>query len=140
MARRARGRSGLTWRGVWTSFIPVGELLGGEFHVAALRMRRLPDQQRRLDPILEIPQFRRLAIDMTGIGLGLFEYTQERHGSKVIGIDFGTSVPVTRRIQAEGRKAPTVRVTEAMAMDLLGYYEDKHHLTSCATTYASPNA
>ncbi len=114
------------------SFIPVGELLGGEFHVlAALRMRqmRLPDQQRRLDPILEIPQFRRLAIDMTGIGLGLFEYTQERHGSKVIGIDFGTSVPVTRRIQAEGRKAPTVRVTEAMAMDLLGYYEDKriHH-------------
>lgn len=114
------------------SFVPVAEKKGEEWRVlACLRMRqmRLPDQQRKLDQVLELPKFRRLAIDMTGIGLGLFEYTQEKHGGKIIGIDFSTSVPATKRIQAEGRKAPNVRVTEAMAVDLLGCYEDRrmHH-------------
>lgn len=115
------------------SFVPVAEKKGDEYRVlAALRMRqmRLPEQQLRLDAVLQLPKFRRLAIDMTGIGLGLYEYTQDQHGSsRVLGVDFGTSVPATRRIQAEGRKAPNVRITEAMAMDLLGCYEDRrmHH-------------
>lgn len=116
------------------SFCPVAERAGDEWRVlAALRMRdlRLPEQQRRLDPVLELPAFRRMAVDMTGIGLGLFEYAQERHGSRVVGVDFGTSVPVTRRIQAEGRKAPTVRVTEAMAVELLALYEDRRIKHPC---------
>ena len=70
-------------------------------------------------------RFRRVCIDMTGIGLGLFEYAQEKHGSaRVGGINFSTTVPVTDRIQAEGRKAPSVKVTEAMAMELLAVYEE----------------
>ena len=117
------------------TFVPVAECLGSEYRVlAALRMAdmRLPDQQRRLDQVLVIPTFRRMAIDMTGLGLGLFEYTQQKHGSiRVMGVDFGSSVPTTKRIQAEGRKAPTVRVTEAMAVDLLGYYEDRRIKHPC---------
>ncbi len=120
------------------SFVPVGEFDGDCCRVlAALRMRdtRLPDQKRMLEPVLALPGFRRLAIDMTGIGLGLYEFTQERFPRKVMGVDFSTSVPVTRRIQAEGRKAPTVRVTEAMAVDLLGYYEDRRIKHPCDAVY-----
>lgn len=109
------------------TFIPVGEREGGEFRVlACLRMRdmRLPDQRARLLPVLALPGFSMMAIDMTGIGLGLFEFTEDKYPGKIMGVDFGTSVPVTKRIQTEGRKAPTVRVTEAMAMELLGVYED----------------
>lgn len=95
---------------------------------AILRMAnmRLPAQQRQLDILCSLPRFRRVAIDMTGLGLGLFEYAEEKHGSsRIVGVNFSTSVPVTDRIQAEGRKANTVKVTEAMAVDLLGVYEDK---------------
>jgi len=120
------------------SFIPVGELDGQELRVlAALRMRdmRLPDQQRQLEPFLALPNFRRVAIDMTGLGLGLFEYTEEKFPAKVIGVNFSASVPVTKRIQSEGRKAPTVKITEAMAMDLLGYYEDRRIKHPCDAIY-----
>jgi len=96
---------------------------------------RLPDQKRQLKPVLELPNFKRIAIDMTGIGLGLFEFTEESFPSKVIGIDFSTSVAVTKRIQLEGRKAPTVKVTEAMAMNLLGYYEDRRIKHPCDAIY-----
>ena len=117
------------------TFVPVAERLGGEYRVlAALRMRgmRLPEQQLRLDAVLALPRMRRLAVDMTGLGLGLFEYTQERWGAqRVMGVDFSTSVPTTRRIQAGGRKAPTVKVTEAMAVDLLGVYEDRRMAHPC---------
>ena len=110
------------------TFIPVGELDGQTLTVlACLRLRdmRLPDQKRRLEPLLRLPMFRRIAIDMTGLGLGLFEFTEEMFPAKVIGVDFSTTVETTKRIQAEGRKAPRVKVTEAMAIDLLGYYEDR---------------
>jgi phage FluMu gp28-like protein len=120
------------------TFVPVGEFDGDCCRVlAALRMRdlRLPEQKRRLEPVISIPNFKRIAIDMTGIGLGLFEFTEEKFPSKVIGVDFSTSVAVTKRIQLEGRKAPTVKVTEAMAMDLLGYYEDRRIKHPCDAIY-----
>lgn len=110
------------------SFVPIGEQDGNMLRVLiALRMQdmRLPDQKRAIQPMLDLPNFVRVAVDMTGIGLGIFEFCEDDYPTKVVGVDFRTSVPVTRRIQAEGRKAPTVRITEAMAMDLLGYYEDK---------------
>jgi phage FluMu gp28-like protein len=109
------------------TFVPVGEKDGSSLQVrACLRMRdmRLPDQKRRLETVLKLPLFKRIAIDMTGIGLGLFEFTEEAFPGKVVGVDFSTTVEITQRIKAEGRKAPRVRVTEAMAMNLLGYYED----------------
>lgn len=91
----------------------------------ALEGMKLPEQQRLLESALRMPKFRRCCIDMTGLGLGLFEYTELKWGSRVRGINFGTSVPATQRLQAEGRKAATVRVTEAMATELLGAFHDR---------------
>jgi phage FluMu gp28-like protein len=92
-----------------------------------LRMRdmRLPEQELQLGEVCRLAKFRGGAIDMTGLGLGLFEYAQKKHGSRIRGINFATTVPVTRAIQGEGRKQETVRVTEAMAVELLRVYEDR---------------
>ena len=94
--------------------------------ILRIQNMRLPEQQERLGEICRLPRFRRAAIDMTGLGLGLFEYAQERFGmSKIQGINFSTTVPATRAVALEGRKRETVRVTEAMAMELLQVYEDR---------------
>jgi phage FluMu gp28-like protein len=116
------------------SVITVMEDLHGVKIVRAiLRMRdmRLPQQQERLGEICRLPQFCRAAIDMTGLGLGLFEYAQEEFGtSRIEGINFASSVPATRAIRSSGRfrtgtKRERVRVTEALAMELLQAYEDR---------------
>ena len=94
--------------------------------ILRIQNMRLPEQQERLGEICRLPRFRQAAIDMTGLGLGLFEYAQERFGmSKIQGINFSTTVPATRAVALEGRKRETVRVTEAMAMELLQVYEDR---------------
>ena len=87
--------------------------------------KRLPAQQRELDKILRLPGFRRMCIDMTGIGLGLVEYAQEAHQERVIGINFSTTVPITKRLASDGRKKETAKVTEVMATNLLGCFEDR---------------
>jgi len=95
--------------------------------VALLRLAgmRLPDQQRQLDPILGLPKFHRACLDMTGLGLGLVEYAQERWGAyKVQGVNFAATELISDRIRAEGRPAETARVTEIMATELLGAFED----------------
>ncbi len=87
---------------------------------------RLPDQQLQLDLLCQIPLFNGVEIDMTGLGLGLFEYAEQRHGSaKVRGVNFSSTEATTARIQAAGRKAPTARVTEIMATDLVEVFEDR---------------
>jgi len=110
----------------------VCELLNRQYLIRAiLRLEgmRLPDQQKRLGVFYAMPKARRSAIDMTGIGLGLFEYSEDEFGSsRVQGINFASTVPATRRIRQEGRKQETVRVTEAMATELLSIYEDKRIL------------
>ncbi|MBN1671198.1 MAG: terminase family protein [Kiritimatiellae bacterium] len=94
--------------------------------VLRLRNMRLPQQQRHLEIALDAPNFRRAEMDLTGIGLGLCEYTQEKYGPyKVRGVNFASTVPITQRLMSDGRKQPTVRITEAMATDLLGEYEDR---------------
>lgn len=107
----------------------VLEKIGHGYRVVAmLRMenKRLPYQQAELKRICTLPKFRGGCIDMTGIGLGLVEYAQEEPwGRRIVGVDFSTSEPITQRIQAEGRKAPTARVTEIMATELLGVFEDR---------------
>ncbi|HEX3800771.1 MAG TPA: terminase family protein [Verrucomicrobiae bacterium] len=111
------------------SVITVIEKSGQTFFIRAiLRIRdmRLPDQQLRLGEICRLPKFHRAAIDMTGLGLGLFEYAQKEFGvGRIHGINFATTVPATRAIQAEGRKHETVRVTEALALELLQAYEHR---------------
>lgn len=106
----------------------VLEQLGSQWIVRAiLRIEnmRLPQQQQRLGVVCGMPMFRRACIDMTGLGTGLVEYSQDKYGSRIHGINFASSVPVTNRIKAEGRKHATVRVTEAMATELLQVYEDR---------------
>lgn len=116
-------------RKVDLSVLTVMEDLDGQKIVRAiLRMQdlRLPDQQARLGEICRLPKFRRAAIDMTGLGLGLFEYAQDAFGAgRIAGINFATTVPATRAAVMEGRKRETVRVTEALAMELLQAYEDR---------------
>ena len=108
----------------------VGEKIGNELKVIAmLRMagKRLPEQQRQLEIVCNMPKFRGACIDMTGIGLGLVEYAQEESWglTKVTGINFATTEPINNFIQREGRKAPTARVTENMATALLFRFEEK---------------
>jgi phage FluMu gp28-like protein len=116
-------------RKVDLSVITVMEDLSGLKVVRGiLRMQnlRLPEQQERLGEVCRLPRFRRAAIDMTGLGLGLFEYAQEEFGAgRIAGINFATTVPATKAVALEGRKRETVRVTEALAMELLQVYEDR---------------
>jgi phage FluMu gp28-like protein len=111
------------------SYITVIEMDGNRRRViAVLRMQgmRLPDQQRELDKLCMLPKFRRIEIDMTGLGLGLVEYAQEKWGvSRVGGINFATTEPINDRIREEGRKAEKARVTEIMATEMLGCFEDR---------------
>lgn len=106
----------------------VVEKLGNERFVRGiLRMSgmRLPDQQQQLGFVCRMPKFHKACLDMTGIGLGLVEYAQDAFGyGRVQGINFSTTVPLTKRIAQEGRKQETVKITEAMAVELLQVYED----------------
>lgn len=108
----------------------VIEKIGQAFRVVAmLRLEgmRLPAQQRQLARICTLPAFRSAAIDMTGLGLGLVEYAQEESWgrNRIAGINFSSTEPLTRRLQTEGRKSATARVTEIMATELLGVFEDR---------------
>ncbi len=102
----------------------------GDMHfvrgILRLAEMRLPDQQLRLGEVCRLPKFRRCCIDMTGIGLGLTEYSQDKFGQgRIHGINFASTVPLTKNIASDGRARETVRVTEAMATELLSVYEDR---------------
>ena len=84
-----------------------------------------------LRPLLADRRVVRAAIDSTGIGLGLVQDMEDDFPGKVQGVNFATTEPVTRRIQAEGRKAPTARVTEIMATELAEAHEDKRLSYPC---------
>ena len=113
----------------------AGERIGDMFFVRAIlrcQGMRLPDQQIRLGEVCRMQRFHRAAIDMTGIGLGLCEYAQDEFGqSRIQGINFGTSVPMPNSIKVEGRRGETVRVTEAMATELLKWFEDRRIKIPC---------
>lgn len=85
---------------------------------------RLPEQQLQLEEICRLRRFRCAHIDMTGLGLGLVEYTQQRFGNRIRGINFACSVPITSTNIYESRRGENVRVPEALAMQLLQAYED----------------
>jgi len=115
-------------RKVDLSVITVLERIGSTFYargILRIQDMRLPEQEERLGEICRMPKFRAAAIDMTGLGLGLYEYARKSFGSRLRGINFASTVPVTRAIEQEGRKRETARVTETMAMELLRCYEDR---------------
>lgn len=95
---------------------------------AILRLEgmRLPEQQRRLATLLQMREVRTVKLDMTGLGLGLVAYLQEKFGRRrVQGVNFASSVPLTERLKIEGRAVGSVRLTEAMATQLLQGFEDR---------------
>ncbi len=95
--------------------------------LAMLEMDGMSSALQRLqcEPVCKMPTFVALEIDMTGNGTGIFDELQYRFGPRVRGVHFSSSEPVTARIQAEGRKAPMAKVTEIMATDMLGVFEDR---------------
>lgn len=107
----------------------VLEKIGHAYRVVGmLRMdrMRLPAQQAELKRICTLPAFAAGCIDMTGLGLGLVEYAQdEPWGRTISGVDFSTTEPLTMRLKTEGRRGETARVTEIMATNLLGVFEDR---------------
>ena len=111
-----------------TVFVVLERLGPTKRVIALLRLAglRLPQQQTHLDRVCGLPRFRQACLDMTGLGLGLVEYAQAKHGDyKVQGVNFATTEAVSNRLQAEGRKAATARVTELMATELLSCFEDR---------------
>jgi phage FluMu gp28-like protein len=110
------------------SVISVMEKVGPIFRErVTLRLAdmRLPAQQARLEVVLQHKCFRCAKIDMTGIGLGVTEYTQEKYGSfRIQGVNFSSTVPITALQQQSGRKGETIKVTEHMATLLLAVYEN----------------
>ncbi len=96
--------------------------------VAMLKLEnmRLPDQQRQLATVCRMPKFHAYCGDMTGLGLGLVEFLQDLFGRyRIHGVNFSATERASSRIQLEGRKAETARVTEIMAVNLLACFEDR---------------
>jgi phage FluMu gp28-like protein len=92
-----------------------------------LRNRRLPAQQELLELVCRSPRFAGAQIDMTGLGLGLYEYTRQRFGDRIRGLNFSSTIPLKPggAVRASTAEARNVRVPEALALHLLDAYESK---------------
>ena len=98
--------------------------------ILRLRNMRLPDQQQRLSAICRLAQFRGAHIDMTGLGLGLFEYAQQQFGARIHGINFSSSILLSKenlalRNACNARNAQWARAPEVLATQLLQVYEER---------------
>jgi phage FluMu gp28-like protein len=91
--------------------------------VLAMENMRTPAQLAQLNLVARMPKFKKGCIDMTGNGLGLFEFAEDEHGEKIEGVNFATTEPVSDLIRTQGRKALTARVTEIMATALVAMFE-----------------
>ena len=95
---------------------------------AILRLRnvRLPQQQEFLETVCRSPRFAGALIDMTGLGLGLYEYTHQKFGSCIQGLNFASSIPLesirTPNSALRNDRAPA---PEVLALRLLQTYESK---------------
>jgi len=97
--------------------------------VGMLRMAQMrgPAQLAEIERVLALPMFRRLEIDMTGLGTFLLDWAQDsKFGGtrRVAGVNFASTEPLSKKLRADGRKGETARVTEIMATDMLGAFED----------------
>jgi phage FluMu gp28-like protein len=97
--------------------------------VGLLRMKnmRLPAQNREMDSLMAVcgHKIRRITVDGTGLGTGIVDGLTETYGTGLIlGINFSSTVPVTADVAASGRKAATMSVTEKMAIQLAGLFDD----------------
>ncbi len=80
------------------------------------------DQARLLLPLVRMAT--RTAMDATGIGLGLFEFLASRCPGKVMGVNFGGSVPAAGDVPAAyGTAAGTVKIKTDMAVRMKQRFE-----------------
>jgi phage FluMu gp28-like protein len=89
---------------------------------------RTPAQLAQLAFVAQLPKFRKASLDMTGNGLGLFEFAEDAEWGgpdRIEGVNFSSTEPVSDLIRTQGRKAPTARVTEIMATNLVAVFEDR---------------
>ncbi len=89
-----------------------------ERYIETIKNMPLPKQQEWIDRLFfHFPQIVRCRVDMTGIGLGLFEYLKRKHGNKIEGVHFAEKV----RTGQGRRKAP---ITERMSVNLKTLLQD----------------
>ena len=117
--------------------ITLLEKLGSSYLIRAiLRLRdmRLPDQQQQLETILQLPNLKHAKIDMTGLGLGLFEYTHQKFPTKITGVNFSSSVSTQPSVSPHSffpsptfnsNNSTSIRITEHLATKLLQAFEDR---------------
>jgi len=94
--------------------------------ILRLRNMRLPQQQERLAQVCALPNFYIAKIDATGLGLGLAEFLQEKYRGKVSAVNFASTTTLDPRLAFTGSDKMTVRVPEALALQLLRTYEHNH--------------
>lgn len=92
---------------------------------------RIPAQRRMLEPIVAHRAVVRLALDSSGIGLGLTQELEDALPGKVTGVNFSSSEPISERLSLDGRKKDTAPVKELMATDLCAWHEDARITYPC---------
>ena len=108
--------------------ISVFEVIGETLHclfVVRVQGERLPVQKAEARKILDHDAVTRMAIDETGIGLGLVQDLEDEYPEKVFGVNFSTSEVVEEYTNEKGEtKTRKARVTEVMATELVEAHED----------------
>ncbi|MDO5320104.1 MAG: hypothetical protein Q4G65_15875, partial [bacterium] len=111
------------------SVIPLGALEGSSLrirYVLRIHGSRIPQQFDVLAPIVAHPAVVRLALDASGLGVGLAQDLQDKteFGYKVLGVNFASSEPVPGLTK-------NVPVKEIMATDLVAWHEDARITYPC---------
>ncbi len=98
----------------------IGMFIGRELNHAHLR--------RQCEAMIEAlgGRLRGFAIDFTGVGTGVCDELHDKYGDLIIPVHFGSTVPLTEEILAEGRKQATMKITEKMGNGLMYLFRDGH--------------
>jgi len=109
---------------VGSFFEEIGDTLHGLF-IVRIKGERLPTQKAELRKVLDHDAVDKLAIDETGIGLGLVQDLEDEYPEKIIGVNFAESEVIEEYTDGKGnRRVRKARVTEVMATDLVEAHED----------------
>jgi hypothetical protein len=74
-----------------------------QLFLKTLRGIELPEQQKYIETVLDLfPSTLKCRVDMTGIGLGLFEYLNRARGQMIEGIDFRRKIRTSQAKQKSG--------------------------------------
>ena len=109
---------------VITALEEIGQTLHGLF-IVRIKGQRLPVQKAEARKILNHEAVEKMAIDESGIGLGLVQDLSDEYPEKVIGVNFASSEVIEEYVDERGKvRQRKARVTEVMATDLVEAHED----------------